>query len=240
MNNSSSIRHFKADYPAIVYNDALTSNENASSEPTTLADRTRMEYNGEDGQVLLTSHAWRRLFEIRGPLVQEFTLEFFSGARCRMTWGEFILALGLHSAKEIAEDGFEAYWLISCSISGRDQVPEKVTTIDLFYPRRMDQGTTNVPYLLAQYLYRNARGRKRGARMFRRYFIGRVAEYFGLVSDEGLMGLYVIAPVLLVINLDELVKLNICFRLGDTWAWVASGLERQPIAAAGALEVDEG
>ncbi|GKC35995.1 hypothetical protein Tco_1048379 [Tanacetum coccineum] len=180
----------------------------------TLADRTRMEYNGEDGQL--------------------------GGARCRMTWGEFILALGLHSAKEIVEDGFEAYWLISCSISGRDQVPKKVTTIDLFYPRRMDQGTTNVPYLLAQYLFRNARGRKRGARMFRSYFIGRVAKHFGLVSDEGLMGLYVIAPVLLVINLDELVKLNIYFRLGDTWAWVASGLERQPIAAAGALEVDEG
>ncbi|GJY79910.1 hypothetical protein Tco_0492661 [Tanacetum coccineum] len=42
--------------------------------------------------------------------------------------------------------------------------------------------------------------------------------------------------MLSVINLNELVKLKICVRLGDTWAWVASGPERQLIAAAGALE----
>ncbi|GJW30596.1 hypothetical protein Tco_0047471 [Tanacetum coccineum] len=42
------------------------------------------------------------------------------------------------------------------------------------------------------------------------YFIGRLAEHFGLVSDEGLMGLSVIACVLPIINLDELVKFNIC------------------------------
>ncbi|GJW24442.1 hypothetical protein Tco_0038253 [Tanacetum coccineum] len=35
------------------------------------------------------------------------------------------------------------------SISGRGQAPEKVTDIDLFYLRNMDQGTTNVPHLLA-------------------------------------------------------------------------------------------
>ncbi|GKC97122.1 hypothetical protein Tco_1162564, partial [Tanacetum coccineum] len=32
------------------------------------------------------------------------------GARRSMTWRQFILALGLHIAKDIAEDGFEAYW----------------------------------------------------------------------------------------------------------------------------------
>ena len=28
-----------------------------------------------------------------------------------MTWRHFILALGLHTAEEMAEVGFEAYWL---------------------------------------------------------------------------------------------------------------------------------
>ncbi|GKD36998.1 hypothetical protein Tco_1257205 [Tanacetum coccineum] len=145
------------------------------------------------------------------------------GARRRMTWREFILALKLHTTKEMAEVGFEAYWLISYSISGRGQVPKKVAATDLFYLRSMDQGTANVPYLLAQYLFRHAQGRKSRARMSDGYFIGRLAEHIGLVSDEGLMGLSVIACMLSVINLDELVKLNICVRLGDTWAWVAPG-----------------
>ncbi|GKD69880.1 hypothetical protein Tco_1323970 [Tanacetum coccineum] len=172
----------------------------------TLADGLRIVYTRDDGREFFTSHIWRRSFEIRGPLVQEFILEFFntcrmSGtemgldiadtlcfqlgrARRRMTWRQFILALGLHTSDEMANDGFEAYWLgservipdkgdlrdywieissdmdflgptpsyvyirdpvrklchrmISCSISGRGQAPEKVTGIDLFYLRSMD------------------------------------------------------------------------------------------------------
>ncbi|GJY89560.1 hypothetical protein Tco_0504756 [Tanacetum coccineum] len=45
----------------------------------------------------------------------------------------------------------------------------------------------------------------------------------------------------------ELVRLQICDELDDTWAWVALGPERQPDAAAGApvdargaLDIDEG
>ncbi|GKF81059.1 hypothetical protein Tco_0239661, partial [Tanacetum coccineum] len=64
--------------------------------------------------------------------------------------------------------------------------------------------------MLAQYLFRHAEERKRGARMFGGHFVGRLAEHFGLVSDEGLMGLTVIAPELPVIDMDELVRLNIC------------------------------
>ncbi|GKA15592.1 hypothetical protein Tco_0695339 [Tanacetum coccineum] len=83
-------------------------------------------------RALFTSHAWRRLFEVRPPLVREFMLELFSTfmmsdtkmgldvtdilcfqlgrARRTMTWRQFILALGLHSEEEMAEPGFEAYW----------------------------------------------------------------------------------------------------------------------------------
>nr|GEZ70699.1 hypothetical protein [Tanacetum cinerariifolium] len=43
-----------------------------------LAERLRILYTRVDGQEIFMSHAWRRLFEIREPLVHEFILEFFS------------------------------------------------------------------------------------------------------------------------------------------------------------------
>ncbi|GKA87930.1 ribonuclease H-like domain-containing protein [Tanacetum coccineum] len=55
--------------------------------------------------------------------------------------------------------------LLSYSIYGRGQAPEKVTATDLFYFRSMDRGVANVPYLLAHYLFRQAEGRKSGARL---------------------------------------------------------------------------
>ncbi|GKA30998.1 hypothetical protein Tco_0717303 [Tanacetum coccineum] len=73
----------------------------------------------------------------------------------------------------------------------------------------MNQGTANVPYLLALYLFRHTERRKSGARMSEGYFIGRLAKHFGLISEEGLMGFSVIAHVIPVIDLDKLVKLNI-------------------------------
>ncbi|GJU07344.1 hypothetical protein Tco_1123774 [Tanacetum coccineum] len=111
--------------------------------------------------------------------------------------------------------------LIACSIARRSQAPEKVTVTDLFYLRGMDVDSVNASYLLARYLR--------------------------LLTAEILQGLTVIAPALSVIDMAELVRLQICEQLDDTWAWVAMGLERQPDAAAGApgvaqdaLNVDEG
>ncbi|GJZ81843.1 hypothetical protein Tco_0646837 [Tanacetum coccineum] len=43
-----------------------------------LVVRLRMVYTGEDRKQVFVSHAWRRLFEIRGPLVRGFILEFLS------------------------------------------------------------------------------------------------------------------------------------------------------------------
>ncbi|GJT26980.1 hypothetical protein Tco_0907255 [Tanacetum coccineum] len=60
-----------------------------------LVERLKMVYTGDDGDEVFVSHAWRRLFGIRAPLVQEFILEFFSTCR---------IVLGLHTAKEMAED----------------------------------------------------------------------------------------------------------------------------------------
>nr|GEX57947.1 hypothetical protein [Tanacetum cinerariifolium] len=60
---------------------------------------------------------------------------------------------------------FEARWLIACSIAGKSQTPEKVTVTSLFYLRRMDVGSVNIPYLLARYLRLFASRRKRRARI---------------------------------------------------------------------------
>ncbi|GKC08994.1 hypothetical protein Tco_1000604, partial [Tanacetum coccineum] len=185
----------------------------------TLEDRLTVVYAGDDGHALFTSHAWRRFFEL-------------GRARRRMTWRQDILALGLHSEEEMVEPGFKAYWdflgpapfylhirdpvrrlfhkMIACSISGRGQGAEKVIGFDLFYLRTMDYGTANVPYLLAQYLFRHAEGRKIGARLSEGHFIGRLASHFGLVGDQGLRGLSVVVSELPVIDLHKLVRLNIC------------------------------
>ncbi|GKA27351.1 hypothetical protein Tco_0713519 [Tanacetum coccineum] len=100
------------------------------------------------------------------------------------------------------------HMMISCSISGRGQVPEKVTGIDLFYLRSMDQGTANVSYLLAQYLFRHAKGRKSRARLSGGHFIGRLAAHFGLVNDQGLRGLSMVSRELSLIDLHELERHN--------------------------------
>ncbi|GJS15551.1 hypothetical protein Tco_0410023 [Tanacetum coccineum] len=113
------------------------------------------------------------------------------------------------------------------SIAGRSQAPEKL--IDLFYLRRM---AVNVPYLLARYLRLFATRRKSEAHISGGQFVARLAEHFGLLTAEILQGLTVIAPALSVIDMAELVRLQICEQLDDTWAWVAMGPERQPDAVA--------
>nr|GEY99869.1 hypothetical protein [Tanacetum cinerariifolium] len=95
----------------------------------TLGNRLSMIYSRDNGEVLFTSHAWRRLFEVRGPLLGE--------VRMRMTWRQFILALGLHSEEETAEPGFGTYWVGSKTRTGA----EKVTGVDLFYLQTMDRRT---------------------------------------------------------------------------------------------------
>ncbi|GKE11718.1 hypothetical protein Tco_1415269, partial [Tanacetum coccineum] len=171
-----------------------------------LAERMRMVYTRDDGQEVFVSHGWRRLFGIRAPLVQEFILEFFStcrigdemgsdvagtlcfqlgGAMRSMTWRQFILALGLHTVEEMAEDGFGA--------------PSYTYIRDL--------------------VQRHAEGRKSGVRLSEGHFIRRLAHHFGLVGDDGLRGLSVMACELPLIDMGELVKLNICMEIGDEWAW---------------------
>ncbi|GKA69786.1 hypothetical protein Tco_0775850 [Tanacetum coccineum] len=137
--------------------------------------------------------------------------------------------------------------LIACGIARRSYALEKVTVTDLFYLRRIDVGSVNVPYLLARYLRLFVAGRKSWALISGGQFVARLAEHFGLLTEERLRGLTIIAPALSVIDMAELVRLHICVEIDDTWAWVALGPERQSDAATGvpgaaedAPTVDEG
>nr|GEY69138.1 hypothetical protein [Tanacetum cinerariifolium] len=74
--------------------------------------RMLIEHQDAQGQSLFTSQAWRRPFDIRGPLL--------GGARRHICWRHFILALGLHTTEEIETVGFNAYWAKSAR-----QIPDK-------------------------------------------------------------------------------------------------------------------
>ncbi|GKC46131.1 hypothetical protein Tco_1063853 [Tanacetum coccineum] len=177
-------------------------------------------------------HPWLR-YQVEGyteGIVHRFGSEVedgLGGVRRRMTWRQFILALGLHTKQEMAEAG-DLFGPAPSYVLIRDPVR-----------RLMDRGTTNVQHLLAQYLFRHDEGRKSWARLSEGHFIGRLAMLFGLVSDEGLRGLQVVTQELPLIDLHELGRLNICSRYGDTWAWVAQGPERKQVAATGSHEADE-
>ncbi|GJS11294.1 hypothetical protein Tco_0368090 [Tanacetum coccineum] len=103
------------------------------------------------------------------------------GARRRLRWRKFILALGLHTDEEMQTARFDAYWA-----------------------DRMDVDSVNVPYLLARYLRLFAAGRKSRAHIFGGQFVARLAEHFRLLTMEILQGLTIIAPAFPVIDMAKL------------------------------------
>ncbi|GJZ10597.1 hypothetical protein Tco_0545356 [Tanacetum coccineum] len=101
-----------------------------------VTNRLRMDHTNAQGHIVFTSHAWRRLFKIRGPLVHKLMLKFFS--TCRIS--DTVLELDIDSLREIAsKDDLRDYW--SRIASYGDFAPEKVTPTGLFYFRSMDEGT---------------------------------------------------------------------------------------------------
>ncbi|GKA20250.1 hypothetical protein Tco_0700239 [Tanacetum coccineum] len=78
-----------------------------------LAERMRMVYTGDDGQeeFMLEFFSTCRIGDEMGLDVAGTLCFQLGGARRSMTWRQFILALGLHTAEEMAKDGFGAYWL---------------------------------------------------------------------------------------------------------------------------------
>ncbi|GJW08897.1 hypothetical protein Tco_1571320 [Tanacetum coccineum] len=151
-------------------------------------------------------------------------------ARRRLSWRQFILALGLHIGEEMDSPGFARYWSKSermilekgdlhdywRSISTDGDFLGPLPSYTLIrdsvlrlYHRMMAHsiaGRSQAPekVTVADLFY--LRGLDVGS------FVARLAEHFGLLTAKILGGLTV----------------------DDTWAWVAMGPERQPDAVAGA------
>ncbi|GJU94282.1 hypothetical protein Tco_1319038 [Tanacetum coccineum] len=198
--------------------------------------RLSMEHTDAQGQVVFTSHSWRRMFETRGPLVS-FQL---GGANRQMIWSFKVIAFKgdlrgywdeIWSSKDFLttvpsyiqiRDPLRrlCHRLIAHTIARRGQTPKKVTRTDLYFLRNIDQEVVNFPYLLVHYLFRHSDGRKRGAQMSGGHFITRLADHFGLLTEERLQGTTVVVGQLTEIDLDE--------------------LSRQQVATDGALEDVEG
>ncbi|GJY02493.1 hypothetical protein Tco_0360645 [Tanacetum coccineum] len=165
-----------------------------------LSGRMLMEHRDSQGQSVFTRQTWRRLFDIRVSVRRSETPHEPKAV---------YFGLGLHTTEKMESAGFGAYWadsarqvpdkgdlsaywvgipsvLIACSIAGRSQAPEKVTVTDLFYLRGMDVSSVNIPDLLARYLRLFASGRKREAMISRGQFVARMAEHFGLLTEERL------------------------------------------------------
>ncbi|GJZ71297.1 hypothetical protein Tco_0635148 [Tanacetum coccineum] len=184
-----------------------------------LSGRMLMEHRDAQGQNVFTSRAWRWLFEVRGPLVHELILDFFSmfrfgeavldldtvgalqfrlgGAKRRMSWREFILGMGLHIAEEMKSARFRTYWNESAR-------------------QILDKGNLSAYW--------------RGI-LFEGDFLGTSLSYTAIRDS---MLIYAIG------RKRRAMISRIYDDLDDTWAWVASGPKRQLDAAAGALEVAEG
>nr|GEZ48846.1 hypothetical protein [Tanacetum cinerariifolium] len=163
-----------------------------------------------------------RLGRIYGRKVHRVQVFEFGGLTKLMDDG--LSGMGMHTAEEIESVVFDAYRaksarqildkdpmlrlchrLIACSIAGRSQAPKKVLEVVRFREEACGD---------------DIRGQ----------FVTRLAEHFELLTE----GLTMILLYLLVIDMGELVRLQICKELDDTWAWVAPGPERQPDAAASA------
>ncbi|GKA17993.1 hypothetical protein Tco_0697830 [Tanacetum coccineum] len=203
-----------------------------------LSGRMLIEHRDNQGQSVFTSRPWRWLFKIRGPLVHEFILEFFSTfrfgetvldlgtvrvlqfqlgrAKRRKSWRQFVLGMGLHTAYEMESAGFGTYWDKSAR-----QIPDK-GDLSTYWRGISSEGdflgsapsyTAMRDPMLRLYHRSITCNIARRSQHLRRFTSGRKRR--ALISGGQF----------------------ICEELDDTWAWVVPGLERKPNAAAGALEV---
>nr|GEZ33730.1 hypothetical protein [Tanacetum cinerariifolium] len=150
-----------------------------------------------------------------------------------MSWRQFILALGLHTAKEMDSDGFVAHWA--------ENAREIATRGDLsaYWTRIYSNGDflSIVPsYTLIRDLLR---------RLCQRLIAFSIAERSQAPKKVTTTDLFylrrltVVVRDLTMIDMDELVRLYICKRLLDIPTWIAPGTERQQVGvAAGDAQVD--
>ncbi|GKE88921.1 hypothetical protein Tco_1566396, partial [Tanacetum coccineum] len=234
-----------------------------------LSTRMLMEHQDDQGVSLFTSRAWMRLFEIKGPLIHELILEFYSifrfgqaildldtpgtlqfqlgRAMRRMIWREFILALGLYTDEEMQIVGFGAYWADSAR-----QIPDKGDLRDYWIGISYagDFLGTAPSYTMI---------RDPDLRLCHRLIACSIAGRSQAPEKVTVTNLFYLrgmdvdsvnVPYLLARYLRLFVAGRksgahifggqfICTQFNDTWAWVAMGPERQPDSTAGAPAVAE-
>ncbi|GJZ27216.1 hypothetical protein Tco_0571469 [Tanacetum coccineum] len=181
--------------------------------------------------------AWRRLFEVRGLLVFEFIMEFFStlrfseaiididvvdtlqfqlgGARRRMSWREFILALGLQKVEDMETARFGLYWARSAR-----QISDKGYLSAYWSRISSEEDFLGTP---PSYTHIRDPILRLCHRLIACSIVGR-RETLKIDSD---------CQDLPLIDITELVRLQICEELDDTWAWVAPVPEAPQPPAAG-------
>ncbi|GJT23224.1 hypothetical protein Tco_0893161 [Tanacetum coccineum] len=98
-------RYYKdGDYAIMLRRPRYQGLEYTDKDIVDFEERMSMEHRDDAGVVVFTSLAWGRLFVTRGPLFQ------LGGAKRRLSWRQFILALGLHTEEEMESLGFARYW----------------------------------------------------------------------------------------------------------------------------------
>ncbi|GJW05417.1 hypothetical protein Tco_1564273 [Tanacetum coccineum] len=142
------------------------------------------------GQSMFTSRAWRLLFDIRGPLVHELILEFFIHLVLEMLCFDLYTARALQFSlggrKGISSTrGSECLLDRGSHFGGFSGIPPSYTPTGI-YTEGMEVGSVNIPYLLARYLRLFTSGRKQGEMISGGQFVSRLAENFGLLTEEKL------------------------------------------------------
>ncbi|GJU56563.1 hypothetical protein Tco_1230277 [Tanacetum coccineum] len=233
-----------------------------------LSVRMLMEHKDDQRVSLFTSRAWRRLFDIRGPLVHELILEFCStfrfgqaildldtsgalqfqlgGAKRRMSWREFILALGLYTAEEMQTVRFGAYWADSAR-----QIPDKgdlrdywigISTAGDFLSTTPSYTTIRDPIL--RLCHRLIACSVAGGSQAPEKVTVTDLFYLRGMDIDSVNAPYLLARYLRLFAAGRKSRAHIsggqfiCTQFDDTWAWVAMGPERQADVAAGAPDED--
>ncbi|GJV91996.1 hypothetical protein Tco_1539809 [Tanacetum coccineum] len=221
-----------------------------------LSGRMLIKHKDVQGQTVFTRQAWRKLFKIRGPLVHELILEFFSTYMFR----DGVLDLdtarvlqfqlgGAESLRQIPDKGdLSAYWVGISSVVDflgtapsytliRDPMLRLCHGLIVCSIAGRSQAPKKVTVTDLFYL----RGMDVGS-VNTPYMLARYMRLFALGRKRGVMisGGQFVARLAEHFRLLTEERLQGLTELHDTWAWVALGPESQPDVAVGVLVDAEG
>nr|GEU95371.1 hypothetical protein [Tanacetum cinerariifolium] len=223
----SYFKDFVAEFPATIFNDALTSEQVDLNFEISFDESDEEDYTFTDWR-----HIWLRYEDPQytNVIVMDYESRL-SGIFTRQVnrFTDIKLGLdvvGLHTSEEMATKGFGAYWAGSLrEIATKADLRDYWTVISSigdfltgvpFYTAIRNPLRKLCHHLIAFNISKRGQEPKKGFMMSGGHFIGRLAEHFRLLTKERLTGLTVVIPDLTRIDRDELA------------------------AAAGVLEVVEG